>query len=205
MLRKTLLTLAAVIATLTIGGALPVAAATGYQLDNVSDTTPQPGETFTAYANGFASGSDVQATLLVGAVEAPPTTEAVEVPPETTAGRGLTSSLRQADDDDDDDAADADEGVDLGMLTADAMGVVQGDVTIPEDTELGEHTLQITGTDADGAVKVVNFLLDVGGEDVDDDLPNTGLRIGLSIAVAVLAFSVGGVLLTSARRRDSAV
>ena len=164
MIRKTFTTLVAALAIVLFGGATVASATTGYQLDSVSNSNPNPGDTITLYANGFAPSTEASATLF-----------STPVP--------------------------------LGTYTSRADGVVVAAVTIPANTSVGQHRIDVVGVDRDGAAKTTSFAIAVGGTTTANPtsgLPNTGLRIGLSIAIAVLALSIGGTLLTTARRRDSA-
>lgn len=165
MIRKTFTMLVAALAVAVLGGATVASAGTGYQLDSVSNSNPNPGDTISLYANGYGPSTEATATLFSTPVA-------------------------------------------LGTYTSRTDGVVVADVIIPADTSIGQHRIDVVGVDRDGAAKTTSFTIQVGtqagGSNPTGGLPNTGLRIGLSIAIAVLALSIGGTLLTTARRRDSA-
>lgn len=60
--------------------------------------------------------------------------------------------------------------IDLGSFTADGSGLVVGTVTIPSTVPLGQHTLQLSGTRADGTPRVLSQAVTVNAADE----PNTG-------------------------------
>lgn len=107
-----------------------------------------------------------------------------------------------------------DDTIELGTPTADDEGKISLDVTIPETTATGQHTVKATGAGIDAAITaslnvvscdaVPPTTAPAGG----GDLPRTGsdstmtmVRVGLALA------AVGGVLLAVAakRRRRAAV
>ena len=52
--------------------------------------------------------------------------------------------------------------VDLGALTADAAGIVNGAFVVPASTPPGQHELVLTGTDAAGAPRTVRAAVAIG-------------------------------------------
>lgn len=161
---KQLFATVAALLVLLMGGL--TASANGYQLDNVSNSSPNPGEGFSFHANGFGPNTEASATLF------------------------STPVL-------------------LGTFTADAQGVVRGEVTIPANTPVGPHRLEIRGVDRDGNVKVVNFNLQVGGVGGGGGgpvpgLPATGGEIGSTLAVSAIVVGFGLSLFAAARRRAAA-
>jgi hypothetical protein len=51
--------------------------------------------------------------------------------------------------------------VTLGSLTADAQGAVSGQFTIPAGTAVGNHTIELSGSDAQSATKTQSFSITV--------------------------------------------
>lgn len=112
--------------------------------------------------------------------------------------------------------------VTLGTLTADASGTVTGNLTIPATTELGSHTLELSGTAPDSTARTVSTSLTVGdpststtsatsstsstGSSSSDTstvaaLARTGLQVLRLVVIAGLLFGAGVFLVSSSRRR----
>lgn len=96
---------------------------------------------------------------------------------------------------------------DLGTAQVGADGTLRAAVTIPADTAPGEHTLRISGTNANGQPQVVNLVFDVAaagtGVTPATGLPATGSE-PLPAALAALGlFVAGGAALVTARRRNA--
>lgn len=86
----------------------------------------------------------------------------------------------------------------LGVADSDATGAIRLSVDIPADTEIGFHTIEVSGTAADGAPRVVS-----GTFTVVDALPNTGTRhprASTVVALTLMAFGFALVRLARPRR-----
>jgi LPXTG-motif cell wall-anchored protein len=99
----------------------------------------------------------------------------------------------------------------LGTGTADSEGVAALEVTIPEATPLGQHTLTATGQAPDGSELSVSAAIEVVAADgaaADDDagasgaLPRTGDDSSLPLARIGLALAaIGGIVTAIAAKR----
>ena len=89
--------------------------------------------------------------------------------------------------------------VTLGTFTADADGNISASVTIPDNIDVGAHTLELTGVDPTGAPRTVTTPIEVsdGGS---SSLPRTGAAIAALLGVATILFVVGTAL-SQARKR----
>jgi LPXTG-motif cell wall-anchored protein len=91
--------------------------------------------------------------------------------------------------------------VELGTATADADGVVDTTVTLPDNVEAGAHTIEVAGIDADGNPRVVTAVLEIEGSGGGSgSLPQTGAAILGLVGAGALLVTAGGVL-TRARKR----
>lgn len=92
--------------------------------------------------------------------------------------------------------------IELGTFTAAEDGSLQATVTIPEDVEPGEHTLQLAGTGPDGNPKTIETTLNVGGaaapgeqlaatgsSGISDMLRTSGLVTVVGLTLVALAIS----------------
>jgi hypothetical protein len=112
--------------------------------------------------------------------------------------------------------------VTLATLTADATGLVDGNVTIPAATAVGAHTLELAGTGSTGSPKSVSTPLTVtaassgggtGGTSTGGDpvtvsqgaLSRTGFNLQPFAYLASLSLVVGGLLIIAGRRRRAAL
>ncbi len=86
----------------------------------------------------------------------------------------------------------------LGTATADATGAVRLVVEVPDGVEPGTHTIEVSGTGADGSPRVVSTRIEI----IDAELPNTGPRRRLALAgLVALVAGLAMVLLARPRRR----
>jgi LPXTG-motif cell wall-anchored protein len=67
---------------------------------------------------------------------------------------------------------------------------------IPEGTEDGTYTYEITGTDADGNAAVL-----AGSFEVDGSLPVTGADLTVGTGLAILALALGATLVLVSRKK----
>ena len=112
--------------------------------------------------------------------------------------------------------------VSLGTLTAAIDGGVNGQFTLPSDTAVGAHTIELTGTDPQDAARTVTLNVSVatstavttipvggtGGTSVTNNSPGTTLAFTGSsprnvVSVALLLLAVGLLLLGQQQRRRS--
>ena len=98
--------------------------------------------------------------------------------------------------------------VTLGSATADALGVIALQATIPTDTPLGAHTLVATGPAPNGQMLTLSLAIQVvpaegsGGGSGGGNLPNTGSNSTLPLAqVGLGLLALGGVIYAIAAKR----
>lgn len=94
--------------------------------------------------------------------------------------------------------------IELGTFTAGTDGSLQATITIPEDVEPGEHTLQLAGTGPDGNPKTVQTTLNVGGDAAaGEELAATGSSgVGDMLRTSALVIVVGLTLVALAVSRQ---
>jgi hypothetical protein len=80
--------------------------------------------------------------------------------------------------------------VNLGSLTASAVGQVQGSFSIPSDTPAGSHTLTLTGTDPQGSPRTETIPLTVTSSTPQSTVPVSGGSNGTSNPLAFTGDSV---------------
>lgn len=106
----------------------------------------------------------------------------------------------------------------VGTVTADDRGVASLTFGLPDDFELGSHSLEATGSVAadgglqPGAVRV-DFEVYAPGEQAPvgpdgdgtgrDPLARTGTDLALPLRIALLALAAGAALLLASRKRQS--
>lgn len=99
----------------------------------------------------------------------------------------------------------------LGTAQTDADGNLGVDVTLPSDLQPGDHTLRLSGTNAQGEPQNVDIAFTVQGDgaarpdqpDAAAGLPATGEDSVLFGALALGLFTAGGGALYAARRRNA--
>lgn len=106
------------------------------------------------------------------------------------------------------------EGRLLGTAQTDADGNLSVDVTLPSDLQPGDHTLRLSGANAQGEPQNVDIAFTVEGDgaaqpdqpdqpDAAAGLPATGEDSVLFGALALGLFTAGGGALYAARRRNA--
>ena len=79
----------------------------------------------------------------------------------------------------------------MQTATADAAGEVRTTLTIPDDTEIGQHSLVVRGTDTDGEAVVVEMPFVVrAGESALDGVLIGGLALLLSASLGLIGFAI---------------
>ena len=102
------------------------------------------------------------------------------------------------------------EPVVLGTVDADANGVATLTFTVPEGTSAGTHTIEATGTGADGLPLTVRTTITVVAPGAagtgSGALPTTGSDSAISMTQIALAAVVGGglLVLAASKRRANA-
>jgi|GEM_PF-3606376 len=93
--------------------------------------------------------------------------------------------------------------IDLGTEVANANGIVEWTVTIPDELPVGRHTLVIRGEVGDGIPIFYNVALEVREDTLEPggELPATGVSSPVSMLWVALGLIVLGMLLVGARRR----
>jgi len=93
----------------------------------------------------------------------------------------------------------------LGTVDANANGVATLTFTVPENTTPGTHTIEASGTGADGQPLTVTTTITVLGAAGAGNLPTTGNDGTAPMTkVALAAIAGGGLLVILANRRHSA-
>ena len=93
----------------------------------------------------------------------------------------------------------------VGTAVADSAGVATLTFDIPADATVGAHTVEASGTGADGLPLTVSTTIEVLGAAAAGDLPTTGSANTLSMTqLAVAAVVGGGLLVLLANKRRSA-
>ncbi len=95
----------------------------------------------------------------------------------------------------------------LGTAVADASGVATLTFVVPSTATAGTHTVEASGTGADGLPLTVLTTVEVAGAAAAGGLPTTGSSNTMSLTQAALAALVGGgllVLIANKRRSTSA-
>ncbi|WP_293698080.1 GH92 family glycosyl hydrolase [uncultured Agrococcus sp.] len=91
--------------------------------------------------------------------------------------------------------------VDLGTFEADEVGSFRATVTIPDETEVGDHVIEAVGGTTGLAAEAP--LTVTSGDDSGDDIPVTGATIPVWLVVIMLALLIGGGALLLLRRSTS--
>jgi LPXTG-motif cell wall-anchored protein len=100
------------------------------------------------------------------------------------------------------------EPINLGTVDADANGVATITFTVPEELSAGTHTVEASGTGADGQPLTVTTTITVtgaAGGAGGGNLPTTGNDSAISMSQVALAAIVGGglLVLVANKRRSS--
>ena len=90
----------------------------------------------------------------------------------------------------------------LGAFAVDEAGAFEIDVTIPDDLDAGEHSLVVSGLDANGNPR--NLRVDVTVAAATEELPWTGASVAGPAIGGLAALVVGSGLLVASRRRSPA-
>lgn len=94
--------------------------------------------------------------------------------------------------------------VHLDTVQADGNGEIGTAVTIPSDTSPGDHTLRLSGTNAQGEDQVVEIAFNVqaaGGQ--RDGLAATGMDSGMGVLLGLGLLGAGAAAVYGARRRQA--
>ena len=99
----------------------------------------------------------------------------------------------------------------LGTLSADALGVVDGSVSLPSNLSPGAHTITLTGVSETGARVVTTIPVTVAGAAPGSNagsgngsgigLPRTGTEIAGISGIGLVLVGAGGMAVYSGRRR----
>lgn len=96
-------------------------------------------------------------------------------------------------------------GTGVGTAVADSAGVASLTFDVPAGATVGAHTVEASGTGADGFPLTVSTTIEVLGATAAGDLPTTGSANTLSMTqLAVAAMVGGGLLVLLANKRRSA-
>jgi hypothetical protein len=179
--------------TTTVAGGSSTTSTTASGGSSTTSTTASSGATTsTTVAGGattsttVAGGATTSTTTPVGGVTVTPSTAAPGATVRVTSAGWKPGSAVQV--------LFRSDPVQLATLTADAAGAVDGKVTIPAAATAGAHTIELTGTGADGVARTAGAAITITAK---SSLPKTGANTAMltSVGVALLLAGVAGVAL----------
>jgi len=87
----------------------------------------------------------------------------------------------------------------IGTTKADDRGLVNVDVSIPNDTPNGDCTIEVSGVDANGDPLTISLPLTVSST-ATGTLPRTGSDVGQYVGLGLALVALGGAAVYGARR-----